>query len=56
MKYSAFNKQTDVDCRAVKEKWYKNQCEEVESFKRQFKIRGMHNKAKDITFRNVKKA
>ena len=56
MKYNAFNKKSDVACRAAKEKWHKNQCEEVESFERQFKTSEMHNKVEDITFRSVEKA
>ena len=42
-------------CKEAKEKWFVNQCEEVEQLEKQYKSREMHNKVKELTSKNTKK-
>ena len=53
--YNRLNKQINLACKEAKEKWLVNQYEEVEQLKKQYKSREMHNKVKELTFKNAKK-
>ena len=53
--HNALNKQINSECKEAKEKWLVNQCEEVEQLEKQYKLREMHNKVKELTFKNPKK-
>ena len=46
--YKRQNKQIKSACKKAKEKWFVNQCEEVEQLEKQYKSRVMHNKVKEI--------
>ena len=54
-KYKQLNKEIEKICRQTKEKWYADQCEEIELLEKQYKTREMHKKVKDLTNRNSRK-
>ena len=53
--YKRLNKQINSACKEAKEKWFVNQCEELEQQEKQYKSREMHNKVKELTSKNTKK-
>ena len=53
--YNRLNKQINLVCKEAKEKWFVNQCEEVEQLEKQYKSREMHNNVKELTSKNTKK-
>ena len=55
VQYKAPSKHIHEACRTAKEKWFKDQCEELESLERQFRLRKMHNKVSNLTGKNLKK-
>ena len=54
-KYKQLNKEIEKICRQTKEKWYADQCEEIELLEKQYKTREMHKKVKDLTNRHSRK-
>ena len=54
-KYKQLNKEIEKICRQTKEKWYADQCEEIELLEKQYKTREMHKKVKDLANRNSRK-
>ena len=52
--YNRLNKQINLACKEVKEKWLVNRCEEVEQLGKQYKSKEMHNKVKKLMSKNKK--
>ena len=53
--YNKLNKQINSECKEAKEQWLINQCEEVEQLEKQYKLREMHSKVKELASKNLKK-
>ena len=47
--YNIINKEIVYECRQAKESWLNEQCEEIESQKKQHKTKEMYDKVKELT-------
>jgi len=49
IKYAALHKQITAKCRKAKDRWLKGQCHEIEQLEKDFKIKEMHVKIKELS-------